>query len=206
MDKQDLITFEDTVKDMWEKGILKVPVHLSDGNEEQLIEIFKDIAPWDYVFSTHRNHYHYLLHGGDYVALLWEIMGYPGGICGGNSGSMHTIDPKCKFYSSGIVAGMVAIACGVALGIKRNKGKEQVWCFVGDGACDSGHTWEAWRYAVGHDLPITYVVEDNNRSVCAPRQARWGAADGELRDMPKMRYYTYKAKYPHVGSGKYVNF
>ena len=47
---QDLINFELRVKEEYETGTIRGPVHMSKGNEEQLIEIFKYIHPEDWVF------------------------------------------------------------------------------------------------------------------------------------------------------------
>ena len=44
MDKQFLIDFETEVKERYEAGEIKSPVHLASNNEEQLIEIFKDVG------------------------------------------------------------------------------------------------------------------------------------------------------------------
>ena len=48
---------------LWEDGQIRAPVHLSNGNEDELIEVFSKIDYSDYVFSTWRSHYHALLHG-----------------------------------------------------------------------------------------------------------------------------------------------
>ena len=61
--KEQLEQFELDCKAEWETGSVLGPVHLSKGNEEQLIEIFQYVHPQDYVYSTWRNHYHALLHG-----------------------------------------------------------------------------------------------------------------------------------------------
>ena len=61
--KQDLIDFEDDIITHWSNGEITGPVHLSNGNEEQLIKIFSKVHPNDWVFSTWRSHYHGLLHG-----------------------------------------------------------------------------------------------------------------------------------------------
>ena len=36
------------------------------------------------------------------------------------------------------------------------------WCF-----------FENWKYAVNHDLPITFIIEDNNKSVCTDTRKTW---------------------------------
>ena len=50
----DLILFENKIIEYWEGGKIRGPIHLSNGNEVQLIEIFTKIKPTDWVFSTWR--------------------------------------------------------------------------------------------------------------------------------------------------------
>ena len=69
---QDLIDYELRVKEEYEKGTITGPVHMSKGNEKQLIEVFKYIHPEDWVFSSWRNHYHALLHGVPEEHLWWN--------------------------------------------------------------------------------------------------------------------------------------
>jgi pyruvate dehydrogenase E1 component alpha subunit len=58
--KEELIQFEDDIISHWEGGDIRGPIHLSNGNEDELIEVFKKISPTDWVFSTWRSHYHAL--------------------------------------------------------------------------------------------------------------------------------------------------
>ena len=179
--KSDLIRFENKIAKMFRQKKIRVPIHLSGGNEDELIQIFKKIKRCDYIFSTHRGHYHYLLHGGNPARIINNILRSP-------MGSMHTIDPKLQFYASAIVSGTAAIACGVALALKMKGSKQKVWCFLGDGATDEGFYWEAKHYAQANDLPITYIIEDNDRSVCSSKVER----------------YCYTAKWPHAGVGEFI--
>jgi len=193
--KYDLIEFERKIERLWESAKIPYPVHLSGGNEDQLIEIFKEIKKGDYIFSTHRSHYHYLLAGGSSKELERKII---------NGESMHIFDKKLNFFSSSIVAGCCSIAVGVAWALKRKGSKNHVWCFVGDGAEDEGHFYEAVRYVDGWDLPCTFIIEDNNLSVETPKEERYGKS---RIDWPLcVRRYYYKRKYPHVGTGKWVDF
>ena len=205
MTKQQLISFERSVARLCESGKIKVPVHFCGGNEDELIHIFKKIRKQDYVFSTHRNHYHFLLKGGKPARLLSELLGRSNGICHGKSGSMHTIDHRAHFYSSGIVAGCVAIAAGVGWAIKRDGRDAHVYCFVGDGATDEGWFTEAMRYVIGHELPVTFIVEDNNRSVCTDKKTRWGKCQWEW-DHVQVIHYHYTPKHPHVGTGRNIEW
>ena len=47
--KEDLLLFEEEVKNSYEDSKIVAPVHLSKNNEEQLIEIFQYVHPEDWV-------------------------------------------------------------------------------------------------------------------------------------------------------------
>jgi TPP-dependent pyruvate/acetoin dehydrogenase alpha subunit len=191
---ESLIDFENLIVKHWEDGKIRGPIHLSNGNEEQLIEIFKRIKTSDWVFSTWRSHYHALLKE---VPIDWieeEILK-------GKSITLCNIDEK--FYSSAIVGGTLSVALGVAMGIKQKGGDEKVFVFVGDMSFESGIFYEVHKYAKNFDLPIIFVVEDNAVSTYTPTEATWNIK----REIPSdVIHYTYKSKYPHYGSGKWVVF
>lgn len=193
--KQELIDCEAQVKQMWENAEIPYYVHLSGGNEEQLIEIFKEIKPEDYVISTHRSHYHYLLKGGNVKELKEKLL---------RGESMHIHDKNLNFISSAIVAGTPAIAVGIAWALKRKKSSNKVWCFIGDGAEDEGHFYEAVRYVDGWNLPCIFIIEDNNRSVETPKSERY---NGSQISWPScVRRYDYIPTTLHAGTDKFVNF
>lgn len=199
--KAELIKFESVIAELFQDKKIRCPIHLSGGNEDQLIELFKNIKPDDYVFSNHRNHYHYLLHTGDFEGLLEQMLNNPA------RGSMHTVNRECNFFTSAITAGCVAIAAGAAFALKKKKSKKRVWCFIGDGASDSGWFAEALRYSACNDLPITYVIEDNDRSVTSSKCTRWGSSKYDFDNYaPYLYVYRYKPQWPHVGIGKEVSF
>ena len=192
----------------FEAGKIRCPLHLCGGNEVPLIALFSQIKDKDYVFSNHRSHYHYLLKGGDLNSLKSEIYGKNEGVCKGRGRSMHLYEPSINFYTSAIIGGTPAIAVGVALGIKKNfkkrKLKPHVWCFVGDGTEDTGHFMEAVRFGNSRALPLTFVVEDNDRAVESTKADRWHSfTPMTARNIIR---YEYKAVYPHVGIGKWVSF
>jgi pyruvate dehydrogenase E1 component alpha subunit len=193
--EKELIQFEDDIISHWESGEIRGPIHLSNGNEEQLIEVFKKIAPTDWVLSTWRSHYHALLHGVEKDKLKQKIL---------DGKSITVIDKESKFYSSAIVTGILPIALGVAKSIKYNGGDDKVWCFIGDMTFETGIFYEVHKYARNFDLPLYFIVEDNEVSTNTPTAATW---NGTQREIPKdVIYYKYKSKYPHYGTGKWVVF
>ena len=190
----DLINFENKVKDFYENGKIRGPIHLSKNNETELIQLFNYIDKDDWVFSAWRNHYHALLHGVDENKLFeW--------ICEGKSMGTNNLNPN--FYASSIVGGIIPIALGVAMGLKRKNSKQMVWCFIGDMTLETGIFWEAYKYSQNFDLPLQFVMEDNNLSVHTPTDAAWG----KRMEVPEnVIHYSYKMEYPHHGTGKWVNF
>lgn len=113
--------------------------------------------------------------------------------------------PFFRFFASAIVGGIIPIALGVAAGIKRKGTGERVWCFIGDMAALTGIFHEAKRFARGHNLPITFVVEDNGLSTDTPTQEAWGELSGQNGGC-YVTHYGYKRKWPHVNTGKFVTF
>ena len=194
--KDELLAFESRVAEAFADAKIRGPVHLSGGNENELIDLFKQIDRDDWVFSTYRNHYHALLHGIDPEWLMSEILA---------GRSMNITNVEHRFFTSAIVGGTLPIAVGVAAALKRLGASRRVWCFVGDMAGTTGAFHEARQYAVGHDLPIMFVIENNGLSCNSPTIECWGPP-GTRGWGDKRLAYNYTRKYPHVGVGHFVQF
>jgi len=196
---EELITFEVEVASLFDQGKIRHPVHLSYGNEKPLIDVFENVQKGDWIFCSWRSHYHALLKGVDPSILLSHIM---------NGQSIALCFPNEKFYSSAIVGGQISIAVGVAKAIRLSQSKEHVWCFIGDMTSQTGVARVAIEYCNNFDLPITFVVEDNNNSVCTDTRKVWGAEQLAYQKIPfpNVIHYTYTSKYPHAGAGKRVQF
>ena len=143
------------------------PTHLSLGHEEVAAELYECLKPADWLFSTHRNHHHYLAKGGSEQKLWDEIHGLETGVNGGFSGSQSISDASINFHSSAIVGGLVGAAVGTAYALKMDKEDAIVVCCVGDGATEAGVFWESINFAALHRLPIAFICENNAMSVDA---------------------------------------
>ena len=190
----DLINFELKVKKFYEQKKIKAPIHLSGNNEKQLIKIFKKIKKTDWVFSSWRNHYHAILHGISMKWLFNEII---------EGRSMGIINKRRNFYSSSIVGGILPIALGVAISIKRRKQRKKVWVFIGDMTYECGIFHEVYKYSKNFKLPIKFVVEDNNLSTNTPTNIAWGKKSKYPKDII---YYKYTRKFQHHGTGQWIMF
>lgn len=196
MTADDLRAFEADIAEEFNAGKIRAPIHLSDGNEEILIEVFKHVKPQDWVCGSWRMHYHCLLKDVPPALLKEEIMA-------GRSISLCL--PEYRIISSAMVGGILPIAVGIAMAIKRQGGDETVWVFVGDMTAMTGTFHECYTYAVNWGLPMRFIVEENRLSVCSPTRAVWNS-----NGTPPLRLtdhtYEYESRFPHAGAGKRIQF
>lgn len=205
---KQLISFEKEVADLFNDGKIKAPIHLYSGNENFMLEIFNEIdIENDWVCCTWRNHYQSLLKGIPKNIIKEQIL---------NGKSMVMNLPDYKFICSSIVGGIPSIATGIALAIKLQNKTGRVWCWVGDMTSETGNFHEAYKYSINHKLPITFIVEDNKKSVCTPTDKIWGRNNpyflnqeylGGVLRQDNLYYYQYHNDlYPHAGAGVRVQF
>ena len=189
MNKQNLIDFEQRIINHYNNNKLPFLFHLSGGNEIELLKIFEHVEEGDYVLATHRNHYHALLHGLPQDEVEQRIL---------DGRSMFMYDRERNFFSSAIVGGIPGIAVGIAWVLKQKNSDQFVWCFVGDGAEDTGNFAEAVRYVDGWNLPCNFIIEDNDKSIIANKKTRWGTSD--LQEWPNtcVYRYNYELPFPHA--------
>jgi len=194
-----LIEFENEIATIFNNKKIKAPIHLYNGNEEKIIRIFKKIKKKDWVMCSWRSHYQCLLKGVPENLLKKKII---------EGKSISLCFPKYNIFSSAIVGGIVPIAVGVAISIKKNNLDEKVYCFIGDMTSETGIVHESIKYSINHKLPIIFILEDNNLSVCTNTRTAWkqNILSYEKVRNRSIKYYKYKNKYPHSGAGKRIEF
>ena len=195
----DLVAFEEKVAEKFNAGMIKAPVHLYHGNEEQMIRVFSEINPEDWVLCSWRSHYQCLLKGVPEEEILEEIL---------KGRSISLCFPKYRIFSSAIVTGVLPIAVGIALSIKRNEGPNKVHVFLGEMTSETGLAHECIKYSTNHELPIRFIIEDNGKSVCTDTREVWNLQEltYEKSSAENIYFYKYETKYPHAGAGKRVQF
>jgi len=115
--KEQLIAFEDDIAECFNNAMIKAPIHLYYGNEEQMIDIFKKVQPEDWVFCTWRSHYQCLLKGVPQEQIKKDIL---------EGKSITLCYPEYNVYSSAIVTGNIPIATGMALPSSSNAASGQL--------------------------------------------------------------------------------
>lgn len=159
--------FEELVLDLFGQNKLSGTTHTYIGEEATAVSVMKYVREQDKVFSNHRCHGHYLAYGGPEKLLLAEIMSKESGLCQGRGGSQH-IHYK-NFYTNGIQGGIVPNAVGMALADKINGNDSNVVVFLGDGTLGQGVIYEAFNIASIYEIPVVFVIEDNQYAMSTRR-------------------------------------
>lgn len=196
---EDLVAFEEEIAVAFNAAKIRAPVHLYSGNEEPMIRIFRDVRPDDWVLCSWRSHYQCLLKGVPREQVKSEIMA---------GRSISLCFPEYRILSSAIVTGVLPIAVGLALAIRRAGEPSRVHCFMGEMTSETGVAHECMKYARQWNLPVHWIIEDNGKSVCTDTRQVWNTAclSHEGSSDPAVTYYTYHSKYPHAGAGQRVQF
>ena len=148
------------------EGLATGAIHASIGQEAVAAGVCGNLERADLLLSNHRGHGHTLAKGADPGAMMRELFGREGGVCGGKGGSMHIADFGVGMLgANGVVGANVLIAAGAAHGIRLRRARtgddRAVVCIFGDGAVNRGPFLEGLNWAAVYRLPVLFVCEDN---------------------------------------------
>ena len=116
----------------------------------------------DQMITGYRDHGHMLACGMESRGVMAELTGRSGGYSRGKGGSMHMFSTDKHFYGGhGIVGAQVPIGAGLALANKYTGNGNVSLAFFGDGASNQGQVYEAFNMAKLWDLPVVFVIENN---------------------------------------------
>lgn len=195
--KESLIAFRDKVSQAFVDKCIRCPIHLnSDEQAEPLLRIFSEFRQGiDWLFSGWRSMWHCLLAGMPEDELFKAVR---------SGRSMFIQSKERRIFCSSIVGGILPIAAGVAMGIKRNSVDGRVYVCVGDMTATTGLFYEFERFWRLNELPVRVIIEANGLSTDTPTQEAWGATNSIAITQPST--YHYRRTVPHVGVGQYVEF
>jgi len=159
--------FETKVFELLEKKIIQIPVYLSTGQESIAATIAtlcesQGLSPA--LFPQHRNHSTYLSFGGDPKSLALKLLGKECPM----EGSASLQCKKIKMFGhDGLMGSQVPIAVGYCYATNN-----PTITFMGDGAAEEDYVLAALGWASSKNLPILFVVEDNDLSILTKKSVR----------------------------------
>ncbi len=155
--------FEERAGQLYGLGLIGGFCHLYIGQEAVAIGLQTALdGDKDSVITGYRDHGHMLAYGIDPKVIMAELTGRQAGISKGKGGSMHMFSTEHKFYGGhGIVGAQVPLGAGLAFAHKYNEDGGMTLAYFGDGAANQGQVYEAFNMAALWNLPICFVVEDN---------------------------------------------
>jgi TPP-dependent pyruvate/acetoin dehydrogenase alpha subunit len=158
--------FELAAIDMFKRGQVKGAVHPYIGQEGSGVGVCMALRMNDLVAGTHRSHGHNLAKGADAGKMFAEILGKETGYCKGRGGSMHIAAfDTGSLGALAVVGSGIPIAVGAALGFKM-QGQDRVAVpFTGDAGVNTGNWHESLNMASIWDLPVVFVLENNQYGV-----------------------------------------
>lgn len=161
--------FEDTVKDLFTRNLVRGSTHLCQGQEAVPVGVCGALRQGDTMTCTYRGHGAVLAMGSPLDRCFAEILGRANGVCGGKGGSMHLTDVSVGVLgSNAIVGGQLPIAVGAALAAQHLETGAVAVTFLGDGATNIGAFHESVNLAAIWRLPVVFVIENNQYGEYSP--------------------------------------
>ena len=158
--------FENRCIQLYRQGFIVGYFHPYLGEEAIATGVCAALREDDYIVSTHRGHGHCIARSGELKRMVAELLGKETGYCRGRGGSMHIADITAgNLGANGIVGGGIPIGVGAGLGIHIRGGDQVVAIFFSDGASNNGVFAESINLAAIWNLPVLFVLENNDYAV-----------------------------------------
>ncbi|GGB59559.1 pyruvate dehydrogenase (acetyl-transferring) E1 component subunit alpha [Henriciella pelagia] len=212
--------FEERAGQLYGMGKIAGFCHLYIGQEAVVTGMQACLKEGDQVITGYRDHGHMLACDMDPKGVMAELTGRADGYSKGKGGSMHMFSKEKNFYGGhGIVGAQVPIGTGLAFSNKYRGTDNVCLAYFGDGAANQGQVYESFNMASLWDLPVVYVIE-NNQYAMGTSVAR-ASAEIELfkrgisfeiegEEVDGMDVYAVKeagekaVKYARSGKGPYI--
>ena len=154
--------FEEKAGQLYGMGQIAGFCHLYIGQEAVVIGCKASMIEGDQMITSYRDHAHMLACDMSPRGVMAELTGRSGGYSRGKGGSMHMFSTEKHFYGGhGIVGAQVPLGAGLALANKYKGNGNVSLAFFGDGASNQGQVYEAFNMAKLWDLPVVFVIENN---------------------------------------------
>jgi len=170
--------FEQRVFDLIKQKVFKFPIYLSAGQEyisASISETMREKGVDPNIFIQHRGHSTYLSFDAPIEELINELLGRKSGCANGMGGSASIQSKKKNIFGhDGLMGSQVPIAVGHCY----STGTPTI-AYMGDASAEEDYVLGALGWASTKNLPILFIVEDNNLSILTEKKVRrnWEMVD-----------------------------
>ena len=151
--------FEEKAGQLYGMGLIGGFCHLYIGQEAVVVGLEAAAEEGDKRVTSYRDHGHMLACGMDANGVMAELTGRSGG------------------YSKGIVGAQVPIGAGLAFADKYLDNGRVTFAYFGDGAANQGQVYETFNMAALWDLPVVFVIENNQYAMGTSQQRSTSSAE-----------------------------
>jgi len=163
--------FDEVVFNKLQDKTIQYPIYLSVGQEfisATIAQVVESMNIEPDIFIQHRGHATYLSFGGDVVQLIDELLGRKSGCANGMGGSASIHSKEKNIYGhDGLMGSQVPIAVGSCYATRK-----PTIVFMGDSSAEEDYVFSSIGWAATKNLPILFVVEDNNLSILTEKSVR----------------------------------
>ena len=163
--------FDEVVFEKLQDKTIAYPTYLSVGQEfisATIAKVVQDMNVEPDIFIQHRGHATYLSFGGGVEGLVKELLGREDGCTNGMGGSASIHSKEKNIYGhDGLMGNQVPIAVGSCYASKK-----PTIVFMGDSSAEEDYVFSSIGWADTKNLPILFVVEDNNLSILTEKNVR----------------------------------
>ena len=170
--------FEEKAGQLYGMGLIGGFCHLYIGQEAVVVGLEAAAEEGDKRVTSYRDHGHMLACGMEANGVMAELTGRSGGYSKGKGGSMHMFSKEKNFYGGhGIVGAQVPIGAGLAFADKYLENGRVTFAYFGDGAANQGQVYETFNMAALWDLPVIFVIENNQYAMGTSQQRSTSSAE-----------------------------
>lgn len=162
--------FDERMEALYRQGRLPGAFYSGRGQEGTHVGVALALRPEDSLFPTHRDLSAQLTKGLDLKRVMAQYWGRIDGYLRGRDGNSHIGDWEGNRTFAVISHLPIAypIACGAALAYKRRGDSRVAMAICGDGSTSNGRWHEALNTSAIHQLPVVWVVNNNQFAYSTP--------------------------------------
>jgi 2-oxoisovalerate dehydrogenase E1 component len=144
------------------------------GQEAIAVGVTSALRPNDWILPMHRNLGVFTTRSVDMLRLFRQLFGRSGGFTDGRDRTFHFGLPEKSLVGMiSHLGAMLPVACGLGLASQIKRTERVAATFTGDGATSEGDFHEALNLAAVWNLPVIFVIENNQYGLSTPAREQY---------------------------------